>query len=119
MWLTVVQEWLKGAMAKYRWVKLGVMAVAVVLLIVIFAWPQKIGDSRTGEDGRVEIYYRSPNPEEPGRWLPRNEKFSEKDRVATNATEMWGLKIKDRVKINGGKMVLLLEDDTVVVLPYY
>lgn len=112
-----VKAWLLGAMAKYRYVKIGVTVVAVVLLVVIFSWPQKIGDTRTNPAGEVEAYYRGPNPNEPGRWVPAERDVDPSLRYSDQLGEYKGKKVKDHITISRGRVFVLLEGDTALILP--
>lgn len=43
--------------------------VAAVILIFIYFYPQKTGDTRTAEDGTAEVYWRGPAVDTEGKWL--------------------------------------------------
>ncbi len=50
--------------------KIGLVFLCAFLLILIYLYPQRAGDTRTGADGKVEVYWRGPDRSTPGKWLP-------------------------------------------------
>lgn len=84
------------------WCARGAVTLTIIaVLLVILAWPQKIGDVRTNQRTHApEVYWRGADPAVPGRWLPK-------------ADSQGPHKVVDSVPVGGHRRVNLLDDDTV------
>lgn len=100
------------------WAKYGryiVTGLILLALLVIWLWPQKTGDMRQGANNQPEIYWRGPNPNEPGAWLPQNPNISPNTQVNSKAVRTGtvvhinGQKVVDAVPVGRGRCVIVLE----------
>lgn len=118
MW-TIVSQITDRIFGKYKWVKWVSLFLISVVILIIFAWPQKIGDMRT-KDGVTQIYYRGPNPSEPGRWVPLNKNINKDHHAEPKADGDFGVigtfVIVDLVKLSNGRCIILLDDDTAAII---
>jgi hypothetical protein len=98
-----------------------IISIAVILLIVIYLWPQKIGDIRTGQNGNIEIYYRGPDPRVSGRWLqqtgePKYLADFNQHLAASGNYVIAGKKVVDCVPVKGMRYMVVFDDGTAAIL---
>lgn len=81
-----------------------IVTLLVAVIIIIAAYPQHVGDTKLGDDGKMRVYWRGKNPNEPGRWV-----FLVKDGN--------GKATVDSVPLNKKEVLYLYDDDTAAILP--
>lgn len=101
-------------------VRLLMFAIAVIFSLVIWFWPTKTGDLRF-VGGKPELYWRGPDPAEPGRWLPRSETVDPNTVIECRAVRrrtvlVSDMRVVDCVPLGSGKCLIVLDDGTAAIV---
>ncbi len=99
-------------------IKAILIVVCIFIFMIIFFWPQKVGDVRLF-DGKATVYWRGPDLNEPGRWLTLDS-FNDEvcdDCATLKAGDIFAHKVViDCVPIGNNRCLVVFDDYTAVII---